>query len=824
MAAGKTGALLAASAAIGAVLAGAPAVHCRTLSRTFGAELGLAFQLVDDVLGIWGDPGGHRQAGPLRPAGPQEVAAGHATRWAGVTRRPGADRLAGRRAAEPTEAAVARVADLLVEVAGPRLGAQPRPGGGWTGPRQHCPRWTSSRRPGPTWSSWPSSSWRDELVSHSAAVRSSSEARSRMTSIAHGSAAAGGDRGRAARRSTAAVGHLRGLQHADGWWKGELETNVTMDAEDLLLREFLGIRTERGDGRGGPLDPVAAARRRHLGQLLRRPGRPVDHGRGLGGAAAGRRRRRRAAHAGRAGVRPRRTAASRRPGCSPGSGWPCSGCGRWDDLPELPPELILLPRWFPLNVYDWACWARQTIVPLTVVAHSAPGPSAAASASTSCAPGPPRPAPSSAVRPGRARSQRLDTGAARLRPAPGRGRCGGCAMRRAAEWILARQEADGSWGGIQPPWVYSLLALHLLGYPLDHPAVTAGIAGLDGFVVREQTPDGIGPPARGLPVAGLGHRPGGDRPARRRGAGRRRRGPRGPTDWLLAEEIRVPGDWSVRRPDLAPGGWAFEFANDGYPDTDDTAEVVLALRRVGRPARGPGGREPGRRLDGRHAVSATAAGARSTPTTPGPLANQLPFCDFGEVIDPPSADVTAHVVEMLAAEGRGAEPAARRGVRVAARRPGARRFVVRPLGRQPRLRHRRGRPGAGRGRGVARRVGRSAGRCAWLDRAPGRRRRLGRGPALLPRRRRGVAGARRPRRRRRGRCWPCWPPAGRTTRSSAASAGWSTPSGRTAAGTSTQFTGTGFPGDFYINYHLYRLVFPISALGRYLRRRRRDRR
>ena len=51
--------------------------------------------------------------------------------------------------------------------------------------------------------------------------------------------------------------------------------------------------------------------------------------------------------------------------------------------------------------------------------------------------------------------------------------------------------------------------------------------------------------------------------------------------WLVDEEITVPGDWSVRRPDLAPGGWAFEFANDNYPDIDDTAEVVLALRRTG---------------------------------------------------------------------------------------------------------------------------------------------------------------------------------------------------------------------------------------------------
>ena len=87
--------------------------------------------------------------------------------------------------------------------------------------------------------------------------------------------------------------HLLGRQDAAGWWKGELATNVTMDAEDLLLRQFLGILDAGRPRAGRPLDPLAAARRRHLGQLLRRPGRPVHDDRGLRRAAAGRRRRRR---------------------------------------------------------------------------------------------------------------------------------------------------------------------------------------------------------------------------------------------------------------------------------------------------------------------------------------------------------------------------------------------------------------------------------------------------------------------------------------------------------------------------------------------------
>src|SRR5207302_8212636 len=120
---------------------------------------------------------------------------------------------------------------------------------------------------------------------------------------------------------------------------------------------------------------------------------------------------------------------------------------------------------------------------------------------------------------------------------------------------------------------------------------------------------------------------------------------------------------SVRRPRLEPGGWAFEFANDGYPDTDDTAEVVLGLRRVAHP-------------DGARLRAAVDRGVRWTAGMQSrdggwgafdadntrELAYKLPFCDFGAVIDPPSADVTAHIVEMLAHVGLADSESCRRGV------------------------------------------------------------------------------------------------------------------------------------------------------------------
>ncbi|MCW2494525.1 squalene--hopene cyclase [Jatrophihabitans sp.] len=603
--------------------------------------------------------------------------------------------------------------------------------------------------------------------------------------------------------------HLIDQQAAAGWWKGELRTNVTMDAEDLLLRQFLGI-----------LDAdVLAASARWIRSQQRADGTWATFFEGPGDLSTTIEAYVALRLAGDAADAPHLLQAAEFIVANGGIGasrvftrvWlALFGEWSWDALPAMPPELVLLPSWVPLNVYDWACWARQTVVPITVVATLRPV----------------RPLPFTLA------ELHTDSAAPLARPGligtafsvldralklydhvpvkPGRS----IAFRRAAEWILARQEADGGWGGIQPPWVYSILALHLLGYSLDHPALAAALRGLDGFLIEEQTDEG---PVRRLeacqsPVwdtclaltalldAGLTA----DDPAVASAA-----------RWLAGEEVAVRGDWAVRRPALAAGGWAFEFANDYYPDVDDTAEVVLALDRIGERALPGVGAAVERGIDWVVGMQSSDGGwGAFDADNSRRLIEKLPFCDFGAVIDPPSADVTAHAVEMLGRKGLADTEAARRGVQwlLDAQEDDGSWF---------------GRWGAnyiyGTGAVVPALI--AAGiepehpaiqrAVAWLEAHQNRD--GGWGEDLRSYRDEQWRG--------RGRSTPsqtAWAllallevdPNGDAAERGI---GWLIDDQRIDGGWDEDlYTGTGFPGDFYISYEMYRLVFPISALGRYL--------
>ncbi|MFF4222220.1 squalene--hopene cyclase [Streptomyces sp. L500] len=620
----------------------------------------------------------------------------------------------------------------------------------------------------------------------------------------------------AARAVTLATEHLLARQDPAGWWKGDLETNVTMDAEDLLLRRFLGVDDERTTAAAARF---IRSRQRPDGTWATFHGGPAELSATVEAYTALR-------LAGDAPDAPHMAAASawvREQGGVAAARvftriWlALFGWWRWEDLPELPPEIMYLPKWVPLNLYDFGQWARQTIVPLTVVSALRPvrpAPFALDELHTD----PRRPAPPRPLAPATSWDgvfQRLDKALHvyhRLPVAPLRR----AALRSAARWIVERQENDGCWGGIQPPAVYSVIALHLLGYDLRHPVLRAGLESLDRFAVWHEDEDGA--PVRMIeacqsPVwdtclattalADAGLRP--DHPALVKAA-----------DWMLDEQILRPGDWTVKRPHLAPGGWAFEFENDAYPDIDDTAEVVLALKRVRHP-------DPERMEKAIRRAANWAVGMRSRNGAWGafdadntsPFPNRLPFCDFGEVIDPPSADVTAHVVEMLAVLGKRHDPRARRGVEwllgeqeecgawfgrwgvnyvygtgsvvpalVASGIPVAHPAIRRAVGWLREVQN----PDGGWGEDL-----RSYRDPEWIGRGASTASQTAWAlMALL------AAGERESEVVERGVTW--------LTDTQREDGSWDEP----------YFTGTGFPWDFSINYHLYRQVFPLTALGRYL--------
>lgn len=467
----------------------------------------------------------------------------------------------------------------------------------------------------------------------------------------------------------------------------------------------------------------------------------------------------------------------------------------------------------PLNIYDFGCWARQTIVPLTVVSAKRPvrpAPFPLDELHTDARnPNPAKPLAPLASWDGA--FERLDKAMHLYRKVAPR-RLRKAAMNSAARWIIERQENDGCWGGIQPPAVYSVIALHLLGYDLEHPVMKAGLESLDRFAVWREDGARMIEACQSpvwdtcLAVIALAD----SRPARRP--------PRlvKAADWMLREQIDRPGDWSVRRPQLASGGWAFEFHNDNYPDIDDTAEVVLALRRVRHPdtVRMEKAIERGVRWN-LGMQSRNGAWAAFDVDNTSPFPNRLPFCDFGEVIDPPSADVTGHVVEMLAVEGMSHDPRTRRGIEwllaeqepngawfgrwgvnyvygtgsvlpaltaagLAPSHPAVRRAVAwlesvqnDDGGWGEDLRSYRYEDWKGHGVSTASQTG-------WAL------------MALLS------AGERDSKAVERGAAW--------LTETQLEDGTWDEP----------YFTGTGFPWDFSINYHLYRHVFPLTALGRYV--------
>lgn len=319
-------------------------------------------------------------------------------------------------------------------------------------------------------------------------------------------------------------------------------------------------------------------------------------------------------------------------------------------IPSIPPELALFPNWLYFNIYEFASWSRETIMALMLILNNKPVcniPENARISELYVEPEGKRnyvPA-----RWGKLISWRnlfilsdYIFKAFEKQPfKPLRKR----AMRKIEKWVVDHQEVDGSWGGIMLPWVYALMALKSMGYLLDHPVIKKGMEGLAAFIVEDASTIRIQPATSpiwdtawsvlALAESGLPA----DHPALS-GAG----------EWLLKKEIRKDGDWKIKNPHTEPGCWAFEFDNDFYPDIDDTSVVAHALLKIKmtkewEPAKHESVVRGWRWVEAMQ--SSDGGWAAFDRDNNKQILGQIPFADFMTPLDPTSADVTAHALELI---------------------------------------------------------------------------------------------------------------------------------------------------------------------------------
>jgi squalene-hopene/tetraprenyl-beta-curcumene cyclase len=340
------------------------------------------------------------------------------------------------------------------------------------------------------------------------------------------------------------------------------------------------------------------------------------------------------------------------------------GAVGWELVPAILPELMLLPNWFYLNIYEMSSWTRGIVIPMAIL---------------------------SAVRPDwrlpeRARVDELFCDISNKKVAfdwsdqliswrnfflaldralklyeklpwkPLRQR----ALREAKSWLLEHIERTEGLAAIYPAMMNSIFALMALGHGPDDPLTAREIREFSRFEIEDGDTIRMQPCVSpvwdsciamvALEEAGLPP----DHPALVKSA-----------DWILSNQVLGPGDWQVKNKDAEPGGWVFEFRNDFYPDVDDTAFVLMALQRVKFPD--PERMEAAVRRGIQWLLSMQNRdggwGAFDRDNNKAFLCN-IPFADHNAMIDPSTADVTARVLECLGRYGWPADhPAVQRGLK-----------------------------------------------------------------------------------------------------------------------------------------------------------------
>jgi squalene-hopene/tetraprenyl-beta-curcumene cyclase len=340
------------------------------------------------------------------------------------------------------------------------------------------------------------------------------------------------------------------------------------------------------------------------------------------------------------------------------------GAVGWELVPAIPPELMLLPNWFYINIYEFSSWTRAIVIPMMILSALRPNwqlPERAQVNELFKDPTRKRAAFdwSKQLISWRNFFLALDRGLKfyeRLPWKPLRQR----ALREAKSWVLEHMERSEGLGTIYPAMMNCIFSLVAMGYGPNDPLTCRETREFARFEIEDEETIRLQPcvsPVWDTAIAMVALEEAGvapDDPALVQAA-----------DWILSKQILGPGDWQVKNKDAEPGGWAFEFRNDFYPDVDDTAFVLMALQRVKFP-------------DAKRMEAATRRGVQwllSMQNRDGGwgafdrdndrrfLCN-IPFADHNAMIDPSTADVTARVLECLGRFGWPTEhPAVQKAVK-----------------------------------------------------------------------------------------------------------------------------------------------------------------
>ena len=443
------------------------------------------------------------------------------------------------------------------------------------------------------------------------------------------------------------------LQHGDGHFVFELEADATIPSEYILLRQYLG-------------EPDDLELERKIAVYLRRMqgahgGWPLYHGGGFDISASVKAYFALkmvgddpdAPHMARA-----RQEILDRGGMAAANVFTriqlaLYGEVSWFEIPNMPAELILAPRWFPIHLSKMSYWARTVIVPLLVLMNLRPRarnprgvsvrelfkPTVKALRVSNV------PDPKLAWTVG---FNALD-GVLKVTEGLWPKRLRRRAIEACVAWVVERLNGEDGLGAIYPAMANSVMMFDAMGYPPDHPHRALARRSVEKLLVVKDEEAYCQPcvsPVWDTALAAHALMEAGEPMA----GGRVERA----LSWLRDRQVlEVKGDWAEAKPDVRPGGWAFQYNNDHYPDLDDTAAVVLAMDRA-RSQLGVKGND--------EAIARGEEWVSGLQSKDGGFAafdadntyyyrNNIPFADHGALLDPPPVDVAARCVGMLAQLG-----------------------------------------------------------------------------------------------------------------------------------------------------------------------------